>query len=165
MEIKIKINEDQLRQKIAEVVRDAAWFRRHGGEIQLYGRHDEKGDVYEFFAAEFVGHNSWVQGENIIRLYTCKWFDPMEGEYLPEWLEGELMGRDELLAEFVEHLKAEDLNWQKPHKEWDEFARIYPDTWDEYMEKWREIWLEQYIDVIVDEAINRIAEYEEIELV
>jgi len=161
---KIKINEEQLREQIAEAIREAAGFQRHGGEIQLYGRH-ENGEVYEFFTTAFAGHNSWIQGENVIRLYTCKWFDPMGNEYLPDWLEGELMGRDELVAEFVEHLKAEELNWEKPHMEWDEFSRKYPELWDEFMTKWREIWLEQNIDDMVDEAIRRIEEYEEIELI
>ncbi|MEK4951896.1 hypothetical protein NST12_16515 [Bacillus sp. FSL W8-1127] len=148
--MKIKLNRDELQEQIAQVVKDAGEWGNQGGEIQLYARYDEKtGYVTEFFTQTFAGHNSWIEGDNIVGLYTEKWFKPLDGEDLSEWLESELYENKDLLQSFIEKYKEETGETLQDEKEAAlqtyEFEKYFPEKWEEFKEKWAKLSLEHYI--------------------
>lgn len=172
----IKIDRDQLEQKIKETIRRAeGWCSQGGsGECQLYGKYDKEGNIYDFFIADFAGHNSWIEGDNIVCLFVQKWFDWNENEHLGEWLENELdeiSGDNRTREAFIRWLKENDY-YNEDYDEnkniqynWDHFQEFNEEKWDEYMENWREIWLDIYGDEMVREAMRSIVEGEGIEFI
>lgn len=140
---KYLIDRDELIDAIRDTIHKSAGFQRHGGEIQLYGELDGL-VVTGFQTVTFAGHNSWQEGENIIHLYTCKWFDPLEHEDLDEWFENEPEARE--------------------FESWDDFRTAHPGKWEGMLDEWRDLWLEVNTDDMIYEAIEDLEEDSEIEI-
>lgn len=150
--MKIKMNENDLDKMIRETCRRAGeWGNPYGGECQLYARHDDDGVVTQYVIYDEAGNNSWTEGKNLVHLYTCRWFDPLENEQYDDWLVDELRDDESLKKEFVDHLRSEnekydyEHNIDRPEREYDEFSRIYHERWEEFLGKWAEVQLEYYL--------------------
>lgn len=155
----LKVNLEQLEENIKKTILKAAEFNsNHGGEVQLYGLHDGE-RIYEFFTSVFSGHNSWMEGENIVRLFTQEWFDPVDHWDWNVELQHELDGDQELLEMFRKALSEEDIK----EYSWANFLNFFPSKADEIMQKWKEIALnDEIIPLKVMEVIDRLEKCKEI---
>lgn len=151
--MKIKMNENDLDKKIRETYKRAGeWTPPYSGECQLYARYDDDGIVTEYYIYDEAGHNTWTEGKNLIHLYTCNWFNPLDNEHYSDWLVDEFVEDESLKKEFVAHLQSENEkydyghNIDRPEREYDEFSRIYPEKWEEFLENWAKIKLEQDLE-------------------
>ena len=171
--LKIKIDRDRLMEEIKKVIERAEGWESTGGsgECQLYGKYDDEGYVYDFFVADFAGHNSWIQGENIICLFVQRWFNWHDHEHLGEWLEGELDRDPETRVKFIEWLKENDCyndergDNRNIYYNWDKFEEFDEEKWSEYMERWREVWMDVRGWEMIQDELKAIAEDEGIELI
>lgn len=146
--IKYKINEDELRKAIEETIYTAANFynRHNSGQVQLYGIvNKETGTIDELKSTVLTSTNSWVEGENIITLFTQSWFDPLFNEDYKEWFAGE--------------------EEAKEYEEWEDFCKKEPEKWLDKLNQWREIWLDVNMPDMVYEVLRRIDDIGEIEIV
>lgn len=162
---KIYINRNSLDDAIETLVRRAeGWYSVGGsGECQLYAHFDEDGHVYEFTIHDFAGHNSWIEGDDIILISIKEWFNWDDHEHKGEWLVGELMDDKDTWEKFVLWLKENDYYDDNRDEErniyynWDNFEEFDEEKWDEYMESWREVWLDHYIHEYINDVVHSIS--------
>lgn len=146
----LKVNTDSLKKAVEYLIRRAeGWQPIGSGECQLYGRYDDEGVIRELFVCDFAGHNSWIEGPNIVGISTYSWFSWSEYEDLGEWLRNELDGDPELEKNFLKWLlEAEgitDFSDVSGYILVDLFQRYDQEKWEKLLEEWREIWLDQYV--------------------
>ncbi|GAB7387376.1 hypothetical protein BSNK01_12120 [Bacillaceae bacterium] len=153
-----KVNRNSLEKAIEATIRRAHDFgpRDHSGECQLYGRVNKEGVVESFFIADMAGHNSWIEREGVVPVFTQRWFDVMANEDLEEWFKGELDQDKELRNRFVEYLQNEGITG-KPEEYWWKFQNFNDEKWKKMMDEWTAIALEHYIPDRVRDAIDRLA--------
>lgn len=137
----VKINRIELMEQIEKVVRRAGELGLHAdGIIHLYAQyHHETGYIERFFKTESVGdHVSGVNGENILALYSEKWFNPLARANIREYFEQELENNPTLFKRFqekyAEHYpeKIEDVRLI----DIDDFQVWFPEKWEELLREW-----------------------------
>src|SRR5690606_18274629 len=116
--------------------------------------------------------NSWVKGGNIICLFVQHWFNWHDHEHLGEWLESELeYNEPETKVKFIEWLRENDYyddgsdENRNIYYNWDKFEEFDEEKWSEYMERWREVWMDVRGWEMVQDKLKAIVEDEEIELI
>jgi hypothetical protein len=165
--VKLKVRLDEFNNAVANCIKKAAEYRKHGGEVQLYARHDGE-EVTEFFTEVFAGHNNWLEGENIIGITTQKWFDPFDHWHLDDELKNELDGDSSLLEEYREVLRKNaegryDGYIEDNLYEWATFSELLPEKAEEIMKKWEVIALDEIIEEKTPEVIYRVEERYDVE--
>lgn len=141
MRQKLKVNNDALKEKLAELYRRAAGFgpTKWNGESQLYGI-IENGRITDFAFEDFHDRNSHAYGNNLVLLAICLWFEPLANENFDDWWENE--------------------GFSKEIPDWRVYAENYPEKWERKLDEWREIyiyntvdeWVKKQIEALVDEA-------------
>ena len=168
--MKIKMNQDEVKEQIAKVVKEAGEWGNQGGEIQLYARIDpETGFAEKFFTETFADHNSWVEGEDIINVYTANWFNPLDIVDRREWFETELSNDSKLFKLFQEkykqEFKEELLDERQASWEYDEFRQFFPKKWESFLREWEQQELEDIVNNIDYKMIfDRLEELEGVSL-
>lgn len=134
----IKIDEDTLREWLEKLYYRAGTWQGKGGECHLYG-YNVDGEIKELHFADFAGHNSWCEEENLICLAVCEWFDPLHYEDYADWWEHEEESKD--------------------YPNWEEYASKFPEDWEKKLDQWRQVWLDVNVNDWMQEEIDSLEEH------
>ncbi|ARF70661.1 hypothetical protein B7C51_24615 (plasmid) [Paenibacillus larvae subsp. pulvifaciens] len=165
--MKIKIDLEKCKIAVEKCIKKAAEYRKRGGEVQLYARHNGE-EATEFFTEVFAGHNNWLEGENIIGITTQKWFYPIDHLHMDDELKNELDGDSSLLEEYREILRKNAEGRYDGYIEdnlykWATFSELLPEKAEEIILKWEEIALDEIIEEKTSEVIDRVEERYDVE--
>lgn len=153
-----KVNRNSLEKALKHLFRRAeGWQPIGSGECQLYGRTDENGVVRELFVHDFAGHQSWLEGDDIVRIATQEWYSWQDYEDLTEWLHNELLNNDVVFNRFKQYLEVNEMVY-KPYRHamitW--FEDFDSDTYERWLDEWREIWLDEHVREFVSGTIEML---------